>query len=786
MGIFLVGAIVLPLAYAEDDEIEIGTRFIPSILVEESEAVIQVYVTQEDEIVPQKISDIVATSLDSSILKVVDVIESDSSFVAELIVKTGEAGDTIISIAAPGISSVEIPITVESNKLTQKQLVLKTIPDIFTVEKNNFGMISVQLSDEDGFPVVAKDDLVVTLSSSDTNIVNIPQRDIVIKSGSYFAIGELEIGNEGTADVYASAIGLESSSEEITVEEEDELIVELYVFPETLNAHTASKGHIVAQLQKSGGEPVIAKEDIRVDLRITNEDFSESSNTSDDLYNSIQTTGYFEIKKGSYWGYATFASLTGIEDSYDVVISSRDPFSTDTISFETKDVEFFDNKIVQFETVPILATGNEELIGFVYLEDDGGDPIKASENINVIIDSSDEAFLRVPSVIIQQGSSSAPVYAKVGNAVPDDIELLPRIPESVIETPEVYGPDKDTLELIVTPMVSDILAGSTFPVALYLEDAGDVTPFTENSEVFVSPSEYFKIEDRPINQGENIVIYDVKSLEKGEDDVYFTFEDYESSVSLTSVSSSISNVKLDYSENIFAGSNDIFSIQLLNENDLPVIASEDIEIQFVQKDNTILEFPETVTIKQGEHYSTFDVAAKKTGMSELSLLGNEIPLTTYEIQVDSLVPEITISAPDMIEEDDAFDAQVKVIQNGSPLQGSKVSWNVEGGLVQIGDKQTGTDGVARLSLIGIDEKAVKISAEVSGAWFPPTSVSKSVRINSTSSEFMAFAEEGSSSQYNQIEIFGFDPVLIIVPLGIGIGAFYLKKNGMLKIKETQA
>ena len=48
---------------------------------------------------------------------------------------------------------------------------------------------------------------------------------------------------------------------------------------------------------------------------------------------------------------------------------------------------------------------------------------------------------------------------------------------------------------------------------------------------------------------------------------------------------------------------------------------------------------------------------------------------------------------------------------------------------------------------------------------------------------MAFGEESESSKYTQFEIFGFDPVLILVPAAIGIGGFILKKKGMLQIKQ---
>ena len=188
--------------------------------------------------------------------------------------------------------------------------------------------------------------------------------------------------------------------------------------------------------------------------------------------------------------------------------------------------------------------------------------------------------------------------------------------------------------------------------------------------------------------------------------------------------------------------------------------------------------------KKGEYFANFDVSPLSSGSTEISIFGQDLPLKTYDIEITSLKPEISISAPDMIERDDFFDAVITLTHNDAALSDSKVSWNVEGGLVQLSDSKTGADGDASISIIATDPRSITVSADVAGSWYSPTSISKTVKINSTDSEFMAFAEDGQETQYGQIEIFGFDPVLIIVPLGIGLGAFYLKKKGMLQVTQS--
>ena len=783
MGIFLVGTIGLPISQGAED-LELGYRFLPSKLVENSDVSMYVYSLQDDNVVPNTIQGIRASSLDSSIVRVVEVKSNESGFMSEVLLKTGKPGDTIITLVASDFSSIEIPVEVNGNKLSQTQILIKTVPEDFTANGISDGIISVQLADEDEFPVIAKKDTVISLSSSDNSVISIPQRDLIIKQGDYFAIGNFEVKSEGESKIYASSLGLDSVNTEITVDEEEDLTVELYVYPETISSYTAQKGHIIAQLQGSGGEPVIAKENIRVDLRIVNDDFTDSTNFSDDLYNSIKTVGFFEIPKGSYWGYTSFTPLTGIEDSYDITISTRDPLIIDSEIVETLNVELFDDKIVKLETVPILATGERELIGVLYLEDDSGDPVVADKDIVVRVDSSDEEALQVENIVLREGDESVLVYGKVGSSVPQDsVEIIPLEVEAEIITPDIYGPDEESLNLVAEPLITKILSGTDFPLALYVEDT-EAEVFPEKSEVVVSPSEYFELDNISVNKGEGIVTLNANALKKGSDTLNISIKNYETELTMTSLVSTPTNLELDYSETIFTGTNDVFSIQLLTDSDSPVFASQDVEIQLSLKDNSLIDLPETVLVKKGEYYTNFDVIPLSSGETELSIFGEDLPLLTYDIEITSLEPEISISAPDMIERDDFFDAIITVKHNDAALPDSKVSWNVEGGLVQLSDTKTGNDGSATISIISTDPKSVKVSADISGSWYSPTSISKVVKINSTGSEFMAFAEGEQESEYGQIEIFGFDPVLIIVPLGIGLGAFYLKKKGMLQITQS--
>jgi len=782
--VLLLLLLVPSVAYAIDGDIELGTRFLPSLLVEDSEGIIQVYAKQGENIIPKKISDLTATSLDSSIVKVIDVRESKTGFDSEIRIKAMKAGQTSIFILGPGFSPVEIPVTIHGNKLTQEQLLIKVIPDSFSLSGPWKGYVSVQLADDDSFPVVATKDTVINLSSGDNKILNLFQENIIINKGEYFAYTQFEVKDEGETKIYASSLGMNTEkSETIVVEEESDLEIEFFAIPDEINTFASSRGYVIAQLQ-SAGSPVIAKKDITIDYSITNSQFGTvNSSPTIGEYANLKQNGYFHIEKGSYWGYLEYSTLSGIEDTYTIQLSTQDPLQVQTIEVEASDLEFFDDKLVNFEALPILATGNRELIGVVYLKDDNENPILAERDIFVDIDSSDENFLKVERPKIAMGFSSALVFAQIGYNAPDDVELHAVVEEGdEIISADISGATRDSNTLMAEPLVSEVIAGKDFPIAVYLANGIELSTFGSSEKMFVSPSDFYEIESKNIVRGDEIVLFNAKSLMEGSDMISFISTDYEADVLIDSVAAEPSLLHLDYSETIFSGSNDVFSVQLLDASDSPVFANQDVEIKFVLKDESLMEIPESITIEKGEYYTLFDVAPKNSGMTELSLVASDMPLETYDIEVTSLEPEISILAPTIIEEGESFMVTVSVNHENNPLEKMSVSWNVEGGLLQISDSKTGTTGEAIASIIPLSNENVKIKADISGSWYSPTKTSAVVRINSTNSEFLAYADEGQEVQYGQFEIMGIDPVIILVPaVLVGMG-YVMMKKGMLKVK----
>ena len=782
------------LSYGADNNLEFGTRFIPSKLVEDKDGMIQVFVKKGTSLVPEKISGLTVTSLDSKILRVLTVKDSESGFVSEVTVKGVKAGDTTLFLAAPGFPSQELPVTVNGNIFNQEQLLVNVVPDSFSSKGSSRGLVSVELVDADGFPVKASEDVNVSLKVANNNILDIAQENLVIKKGEYFTGTHFTIkgsGNTGQTNIFATAEGMGGKSNDIIVEEQDEDIqVKLYLLQEKVNVASASKAHIIVQLQsKDNEEPIIANKDILINYKVTNE-ISTNSTIG-------EKSGTITIKKGTYWGHSTFTLLAGIPASYLVTITSGDPLTLESQTIEADYYPFvsgsdpnYGKKFVQFKPIPIFATGNKELLGIITLEDTDDFPILAESNLKIHLDSSDNNFLSIDDVFFSKGDGSALVFGKVGLSIPESIkanefEINPvaevKSESSSPVTVEVFGNEDSSLKLIAEPLIPKVLADTEFPIVLYFTHDSRLAKFPKNSNLFVSSSEIFDVETKQVFSGDDLVMLNTKAKDQGKDTLQFTVNDFDDvSLTIESLFLKPANIVIDHSETIFTGHNDIFSVQLLNSKGLPVFATEDIDITFVVNDESILQIPHTLTIKKGEYYSLFDAGPKTSGITKISALSEGLPLGTTEIKISSLVPTLLLEVPEIIENGEEFTAKVAAKQDTQPLTGLGVQWEVDGGILQLSDKKTGTTGEAMASIISTSGKAVNIKARVSGSYYPENTVAKTVRVNSTS-EFLAYAEP--ELEFTKPEIGGIDPVIIIVPTMIVLMGYMLMKKGTIKIKK---
>lgn len=772
--VFALIAIVmntLPIAVYGQTPLELGYRLIPDKIVENTEGILQVYIKSES-IVPGKIDNLIVTSSDSSIIQILEIGKNENGFITPIKIKAVGSGTTNIALAAPGFSSTEFPITVYGSKNNQAQLLIKTTPSTFSINGPGNGYVSVGLADEDGFPTRAGDDLTITLATSTSDIISLENTELVIKKGEYFAIGEFQVNQPGDALIYASSPTMETVNSQVTVSEISEpLTIQLYVYPNKISSFSTSYAYAIIQLQDSSGNPIKATENIPMSLKVTNSEQKQSVNTSGE-YPGITVNDTPEIKKGSYWAYAKLVTRGGLQGTYDVSIFAKDYLVSGSQQFEIVNLELLDDKSPVLDIVPVLATGQKELVGVMHLEDDAGNPVAASKALKTVVDSSDERSFSIQDVQIDKGFGASLVFAQVGYAVPETLTLHVVTENGATIDPVVSGPTKEALTLVAEPLVSKVLSETNFPLALYVSDDGEFTYFPEDAVLSILPNEFVHVEPKMIKKGQSITLLDSKSLKEGSATLDIESGDFATSAVIDNLSSKPAILHLNYPETVLTNLMNTFVVQILDAQEQPIFANQDIEIKFVLTDKSIITMPESIIIKKGEYYTLFDVEAKTVGTTELAVLATDLPLAKFEIAVNNIIPQIIISSPDYINPNTVFDATVTVQHLNSPLSGMNVEWNVQGAAIQSMDSVTNENGMARISLLSQDPTMINVQASVSGGVFSIYTASKQINVN--------LPLESTST--SNMPIFGTmgTPFFIIIPVAAAVAGFIiLKKKNML-------
>ncbi len=761
---------------------ELGYRFLPNKIVANTDAVLQVYA--KDASLPRSIDSLIATSSDSSIIQISDVEKDQSGFITIVKIKALNAGITQIALAAPGFVSQEVPVTVYSDNNAPTKLLIKTTPNTFSTYQAEKGYVAVELANDAGIPIKARQDTSITLGTTDSTIINLKDAELTIKTGDYFAIGQFVVKKDGTAQISASASSIATVSSTVTVSTaETTKTVQLYVFPKTLNAYQNSFGFVIAQLQQNG-IPVQATEDITLPVQVTNSSGIQMINTSGENP-TVSANFPIVIKKGSYWGYTHISVVAGTNGTWNVGLTAKGYLLPAAVTVKTASGSLLSDHTALLDLVPVLATGQKELIGVMHLEDDSVSPprpVIANNDLQIEVDSSDPTTLSVDNVMMNKGTGAALVFGNVASTIPVQPSLHvvtigpPSIPQAY--SPAITVPTSNSLALVADPLLPAILADNEFPLAIYMTNSGAITYFPNDLNPFISPKDIFQTDSKTLPQGESMVLLNSKSLKAGPLTITASAGDFTTNLSINSLSSRPTTISIDYPDKILSNFKNTFSVQLLDSQGRPVFLEDDTQIKLVSSDPTILNVPDSVIIKKGSYYSLFDVEASKSGITELAVLTSDLPLAKFNVGVTSLTPAISISSSDYVDQNTIVSATLNAQYLGAPLNGMKVDWNVKGATIQNMDSVTDKDGNAKISLLSQDPKSIDIKASVSGGAFAVTTTSKTINVNQP---LGTTAAANTTPNTTGSSLFGFNPLFIVIPVAAAAagGIIILKKKNML-------
>ena len=780
-------------SYADDDY-SFGVRLIPQKLIENSDGVLQVYAMHNGHIYPQKIENMAFSSTDSSIVQVSGIENNGDNFITNIKLKTSGQGSAKIELGAPGFVSQEIPITVYGNENYPVKLLVQSTPSIFSINGPRVGYFTVELINNNNSPAIAKDDILVNLETADSRVVTLADTQILIKTGEYYGIGKFEVKQIGTTQIFASTNSLQSASSTITVSQTDTPTIHMYVFPQKINNYQSSISYAVAQLTDSSGNLTPAKEDIVIPVTV-NDPNANVTNSSPVIQN-IESNAPIIIKKGSYWGYTNIAVNAAANGTYNVFSSAPNGYvnsgPSQVTAFTTK---FYDDKSARLDILPILATGKDELIGILHLEDKDGNPIIASHDMQVEIDSSDASSLAVDKVILNKGSGAAPVFAKVGTSIPTSISLHVVTYDDQTISPVITLPTSNSFKLVAQPLVPNILSNTNFPVAVYQADStGIPVYFSSDSTLKVIPDDYFSIQQAVTHKGDPPVLVNASTSKTGTSTINLILDNYQTSMTMQTVNNSPSQVILNYLNPIFLNMKNTIIAQVFDSGSNPVFAQKDIVLKLVSSNKDILALPGNITIAKGQYYTSFNITPNVVGTSQVSILADDMPLSTYTMTVDSLSPTLSLVTPTSALPGETFIASVTAQDHGDPLKNMKVQWKVNGAVIQNSDSVTNQNGTANIVLLPGSDSTVNITTNTTGLGYIPSHVSKMVTVNGTgtnSSNANATLSKlsplgGIQADLKSFKVGGIDTLPIIVLGTIAISGVLIKKKSILSFKRTQS
>ena len=770
----IVATIVTTNAYGQESK-NFGYKLLPEKLVEGTEGILQVYGLQKDIPIPYAIENLIVTSSDQNIVKILELSTDKDTSIISVKIQANDPGNADIAIAAPGFESVEFSTIVYDIKQGEQQLLVKTVPDTFTINGPTKGYFSVELADIDSNPTFAKKDTIISITTSNSEIVTLYQTEITINQGEYFAIGEFKVNKIGEVTIYAENPNTDSGSSKITVigasaKDEENYKIQLYVIPEKISNFAASSTFVIVQLQGADGSPIKATHLIPVSVKIDH----AKSIFNDRRTMELSTVESLVIPPGSSVGYAKISVIAGLQETYKVSISAEDYLVSDSEEFQTVLTPDLNNPLTKLKTIPLLASGTEQLIGVLYPADKNGVSLMNLQTVETEINSSDRDALVISDDRMETGSGAKLIFGKLGQTKLDRLEITVTGEEKETVFPIVYGPKRVELGLVSEPLISKVMPGTDFPMMAYLTDSDDASwYFPDTSNVVMGPNEFVKTTVQTISEGQSIVMLNSHSIKEGKTILDFEVNEFTTTLDLDTGISKPSMVELAYPDHLLSGMKNTLSLQILDEDGNPIFANKDIEFRIAANDDTI-EMPQTVIIKKATYSSFFDIIPRQPIETEISVLASDFPLTKFNLFTVETKPSIIISTVNSITQGESFDLVLDVKILDVPLSDIKINWDIQGAQIQEISETTDNNGKIKLTLIPDDADMIHVKATTSD--FDQITASKEIPITKPGETSGISGNDGNLLE-NNLGLF------LIPGVVIGGGILIRKKNLLEPISE---
>ncbi len=709
------------------------------------------------------------------------IIKQGSYYAMEKFTVT-KPGVVQIYASASSMQPVSSSITVD-NEDTSYTLQAYAYPPVVNVDQNAISYVIVQLHDSAGNPVLARDDIHVSVrvvDPSDTFSVNTSGQspfvqvnsDLLIKKGSYWGDIPVEFtaGHSENYTVNISAKGYVIST-----------------IPASTTVTTSITG--TAGTTAPGTSTTASGTSTITTTASPNGTSTTTSTTTTNTATSGSGAGTGAQTSSSPTGAPSSSSKTATgtttQTSTELSICEKNPFHISTSQIEIYAIAqsfVMDDKTPCFYSLPVLATGNQELIGVMALKDSSGYPALAKSGLSFQIDSSDVSTVSVPSVEMGYGEQSALVFAQVGNtANPITLNVVSGSPQQVM--PVIASPSKTSSGLVADPLLTTVLPNTQFPLAIYTTNNGALSSFKNGFTALISPQESISPVQLTVTNGEPIFLSDETLLKTGSQNIAITTPDYSSVFAVTGALSKSNGMALSYPDQIYSNSIPLFSIELLDGAQLPILAAKDIDLKLVSSNSSILYVPDNVQIKKGTYYATFDASSKVSGTAEVAVLADGFPLSKFDITTTSFTPVLTVdTATDHVDNNSPLTATATATYNNLPLSSINIDWKVTGATIKNKDSVTDSNGKATISLLTNDPNTVGIQASIGGGPYQTVTATKQVSVNQPLLPATNPSTQSSqgNTQSNGFTVMGMSPIIFVIPGAAAAAFVILKKKNLLE------
>jgi hypothetical protein len=309
-------------------------------------------------------------------------IPAGSSGVLADFTPTSEQGTATLTASANGFSPGEVEI--ETVGPAGSRLVVEMAPSTIPAPFGYYSYFTVQIQDSGNIPVKADKPITVTLSSSNTNIMDIPSA-VTIPAGSSYAMEKVKSrGTIGSATISASAQGLSPGSVTVNMTGENwgdpsaSKLISVSALPTKIAPDNTETANIIVQVTDSSGRPYSFQSYHYTLMDLTSSDPSFVV-TSEFL--KAEATFAVGTVKSPYEGSATIAA-------------SRNSYMTGSAGIESRGSIPIGLEVAQLHEV-ILANNVAAPSVILGLVDAKGNPTFAQKDVVISLSSSDTGVATV-------------------------------------------------------------------------------------------------------------------------------------------------------------------------------------------------------------------------------------------------------------------------------------------------------------------------------------------------------------------------------------------------------